>query len=244
MHYYRPDLTVASDDSDSPTLEHLGGLPFGLNATAWPKCAECGGSQSLIAQFMHHAQRLDLGREGRYLLIFQCNHDPGMCATWEAFSGANACLVVEPEDLGLDKTKPPVDDPPIENCAIISGWVETEDGLNEEQSRKFFLDDEFFDLDENILEKAIWSSRLGGVPRWLQSPSEAPSPNWHFLGQLDSSYSFISAPEFQVPWVSADPENFEGRTHIAQGPNFGGGIAYLFVKRETDTPRVVMLWQR
>lgn len=244
MRYFVPDLVISTENSAGMPIEHLGGVPIGLDAAAWPKCSECGGAQSLLAQFLHHHERLDLGRDGRNLLIFQCNHDPGMCATWESFSGANACLVIEPEDLSETETSCPLDQTPLENCVRISDWIQRDDGLTEEQCLKFQSDEDFFGLEEEIIQEVTWSTRLGGVPRWLQSPSEAPSPDWYFLGQLDSSYSFLRAPRHPPAWVSADPENFEGRTHLAQGPNFGGGIAYLFTQKESDVPRVVMFWQR
>lgn len=95
--------------------DKFGGLPWGLESNLWPKCSNCGKSQSLLAQLLHDPVRLDLGREGRVLCVFQCNHDPGMCSTWEGGSGANASFVVEPEQLARGFAKLPPDTPLIEN---------------------------------------------------------------------------------------------------------------------------------
>ncbi len=225
-------------------MEKLGGLPIGLPDSDWPVCKDCGRSQSLLAQFQHDGERLDLGRAGRILFVFQCNHDPGMCATWEAFSGANACLVIEPEMLSAVAPSYPADEPSVENCALVSGWLEREDGLTDDEADQFYSDAELLQLGEETIRKATMSTRLGGVPSWIQGADEAPKPDWRFLGQLDSTYSFLRPPTTAVPWIQPDPEAYEGRTHWAQGPNFGdGGIAYLFTRRDNGLPNVVMFWQ-
>jgi hypothetical protein len=76
-----------------------------------------------------------------------------MCATWEAFSGANACLVIDPEDLGEAETRWPVGQAPIEHCAHICEWVRKDDRLTEDKRLKFQSDEEFFSLDEKDLKR-------------------------------------------------------------------------------------------
>jgi hypothetical protein len=229
---------------ESRTMERLGGVPWGLDAGRWPKCSECGKSQSLLAQLEHHQDRLDLGREGRVLFVFQCAHDPGMCATWEAFSGANACFVVEPEQLEPTPTAVPADAPPADREVHIAGWIGRDDGVPPDRAGAFLAEQSFLELPEDVLANVTWSTRLGGVPRWMQSADEAPRPDWRFIGQLDGIYSFLSPPKPCPSWVSADRENWEGRTHVARGPNFGGGLAYLFLKDEGGRPEGCMFWQR
>src|SRR5262249_14777262 len=113
MRYFVPDICVAAEAPPETTAQDkLGGAPFGLRQDKWPRCRECGKSQSLLAQLTHDPARLELGRTGRVLFVFQCNHDPGMCDTWDAHSGANACIVVEPEELGPRLAELP-DDRPI-----------------------------------------------------------------------------------------------------------------------------------
>ncbi|MBI3678357.1 MAG: hypothetical protein HY243_17235 [Proteobacteria bacterium] len=228
----------------SNATERLGGVPFGLPNALWPKCEECGKSQSLLAQFVHHPDRLDLGRDGRSLFVFHCNHDPGMCSDWEATSGANACIVIDREILQNTATPLPSDNPPIDDEVIIAGWIEKDDGLTIEETSRFMSEESLISLDESVLTKATASTKLGGVPYWIQSPDEAPKFGWTFLGQLDSTYSFLTVPIESRNWISKDRHGFEGRTHVGRGPNFGdGGVAYLFIQRNVDPPKVCMFWQ-
>lgn len=177
-------------------------------------------------------------------MIFQCNQDPGMCATWEAFSGANACLVVEPEDLGDAETSVPADQPLIENCALVTQWHARTDPVSEDLADQFFVDATYLRLDPSLRAQVTWSTRLGGVPSWIQSPDEGPGTEWRFVGQLDSTYSFLQPPDPNPSWVAPDPEAYEGRTHLAAGPNFGdGGLAYLFLREGEQRPDVAMFWQ-
>lgn len=62
MKYWVPDLLLATQLPPQQELEDkLGGLPWGLPEGLWPVCRSCGKPQSLLAQFTHHAERLDLG---------------------------------------------------------------------------------------------------------------------------------------------------------------------------------------
>lgn len=224
--------------------EKLGGLPNGLPLDLWPNCKICGKSQSFLAQMEHHSDRLDLGRQGRVLFVFQCDHDPGMCESWDIDAGANACLVVNSEKLTHDTTALPDDNPPVENSVDIVGWLTKDDGISSDVHQAFFSETSYDALDEKIHEKVTFGTRLGSVPAWIQSPDEAPKPDWQFLGQLDSTYSFLSPPSSQERWIWEDKGKHEGRTHYAQGPNFGDmGTAYLFGKNLNGEMQVKMFWQ-
>lgn len=241
MRYVVPDIRVASEALGGH--EKLGGAPQGLPASSWPKCSECGKSQSLLAQFEHHPERLDLGRKGRVIFVFQCNHDPGMCSTWEALSGANACFVVEPEDLTDAETPVPSDAPPQDREVRIIEWHQRDDGLASELASNFRNDEAHMRLAEETHAKITWGTRLGGFPKWIQSADEAPK-GWAFVGQLDSSYSFLSPPKGDYSWVKSDPDGFEGRTHVAEGPNFGFGLGYILLRRGSGVPEGCFFWQR
>ena len=92
MRCFVPDIRLAAELPEQTKLEEkFGGVPWGLDEELWPTCADCGKHQSLLAQLVHDDTRLNLGREGRVLLVFQCNHSPGMCETETGGSGANAC---------------------------------------------------------------------------------------------------------------------------------------------------------
>lgn len=267
MEYYIPDIILEQDyDVQTDTLpEKFGGLPIGLKLEHWPKCQDCGKPQTFVAQFSYSSKRLDLGRDGRFLFIFQCSHNPGMCETWSHSSGANACLIVEPEELvsaATSSAKPtstswlsklknnnaqavnaPQEQPPTEKEVYISSWLAKDDILDVEVINSFYDDSKYLNISDEIIEKVTWSTRLGGVPRWIQSADEYPKPNWVFIGQLDCAYSFLKPPSVSKKWIQTDLENFEGRTHYTNGPNFGMGLAYLFIKNTEDIPQAKMFWQ-
>ena len=244
MKYFVPDIRVAAELPPQTTIEDkLGGLPWGLTSADWPKCANCGGSLSLLSQFIHDPGRLDLGREGRTLLVFQCNHAPGECSVWEGGSGANAIFIIEPEAIIEGFTDLPNDSPTIEHEVRVVSWLERDDGVPNGLNAAFFDDDRYLSLPETTREMVTSTTRLGGVPHWMQFPSEAPN-GWNFIGQLDSSYSFLTAPMKTAPWISIDAERWEGRSHVGQGPNFGdGGIAYMFLRPAQGVPDAWFFWQ-
>jgi hypothetical protein len=245
MQYYVPVIRLSEElPPQRGPLDKLGGIPWGLKAQQWPMCRSCGKSQSLLAQFVHHSLRCDLGREGRVLHIFQCDHDPGMCPTWEGGSGANACFVTEPEDMLNSLSALPPDSPSIEREVIITEWLTREDGIPAARTAAFYSDEGIDTLSEGENSKVTSGTRLGSVPFWIQSAAERPQGDWRFIGQLDSTYSFTQAPAVNTPGVHADPERWEGRTHCCGGPNFGdGGIAYLSLRNTPPKPEGWIFWQ-
>jgi hypothetical protein len=70
-----------------------------------------------------------------------------------------------------------------------------------------------------------------------------PEGDWRFLGQLDSFYSFYKTPAIPLRHVTADPHHWEGRTYMAQGPSFGGGVAYVFFREVEGRAEGWMAWQ-
>jgi len=244
MRLFVPDIRISSElPPQTGPEDKLGGVPWGLEGQ-WPKCADCGKSMSLLAQFLHHPERLDLGRDGRMLHVFQCDHDPGMCRTWEGGSGANTCFVTEPEEMRGGISSFPADKPTVEREVRIVEWRVKEDAVPSADADAFFAEDAYREIPEDLLSKVTSSTRLGGVPYWIQSPDEAPGDGWHFVGQLDSGYSFVTPPKTHVEGVEVDQAAFEGRTHWAPGPNFGdGGVAYLFVRPGPSKPEGWFFWQ-
>lgn len=246
MRYFVPDIRLSFEvPAKGNCIERIGGLPWGLPAHHWPTCTECGRHQSLLAQFTHHNDRLNLGRDGRVLFIFQCNHDPGMCDTWLGQSGANACFVLEPEQLLDVQSCIPDSHPSVEREALIVGWLEREDGIPESLRASFFNDSEYLKLPEATLEAVPQVTQLGSVPAWIQSADEAPKDGWRFAGQLDSYYSFYSAPSVPDDSIRLDPQKQCGRSHFCQGANFGDcGIGYFFLRSTGDgVPEGHFFWQ-
>lgn len=252
MRYFVPDLRLAEELSPQSNLEEkLGGIPWGLPAELWPMCGQCGKPQSLLAQFVHHRERLNLGREGRSLFVFLCGQDPGMCSEWEGGGGGNACFVVEPEQLiaGLSSVPPKAVVPDRE--VRIVGWVERDDGLSKQQVDVFIDQDKWDALEEDQREdlfgKPEQCTRLGSVPTWIQSSSEAPQGGWRFVGQLDSDHRLLTPP---APWakdvraVKTNPDNPLDMTYFCTGPNFGdAGIGYIFLKDADGVPEGWFFWQ-
>jgi hypothetical protein len=247
MRCFLPDIRLASELPEQTILEEkFGGAPWGLPEDRWPTCSDCGKHQSLLAQLVHDDERLDLGRSGRVLFVFQCNHDPGMCGVSSAKSGANACFVVEPEELTEGLTSRPEDNPPTDLEVRIVAWKEMDDGVAEDQVPEFFNEDDYDDLPEGLLAGLPAVTHLGGVPSWVQSPDDAPKDGWRFIGQLDSFYSFFTPPASEIPNIFANPQQYLGRTHFCQGPNFGdGGMAYIFLSPsdDDDVPNGWFFWQ-
>jgi hypothetical protein len=174
------------------------------------------------------------------LLVFQCNHDPGTCPTWEGGSGANACLILDPEVLSDQLVPMPADSPPLELEARITTWIPKKDAVTKNQKPAFFDDDQYWDLPDAATDSVDFTTKLGSVPAWLQSPSEAPGEGWVFVGQLSDSYQFLEQPTSPIDIFWDESEN----TWICEGPNFGdGGIGYIFLRFGADQPEGWFFWQ-
>lgn len=228
MHYFTPVLHTVPEPTPGAHADKFGGLPEGLPSRLWPVCAECGGHQSFIAQFTHDPERLDLGRPGRRLFLFQCA-DPeqvGVCETWDATSGANAALIVEPQDLTAGTTPLPAEGVTLETEVFVRDWQHHDDGIPVEQVPAYLSEDGRFDLTDDDLDKPCSTTQLGGVPFWVQGAEEVDHAQWRYIAQLDSMHRL-------------------GEDQVIDASNFGGGLAYVFVERVPHgaTPRATMFWQ-
>ena len=250
MKYFVPDLDLSSTLPQQARLEDkLGGLPWGLPAARWPMCATCGKPQTLLAELGHSSDRLDLMADGRVLFVFHCNNEPGMCDDWDQDSGGNAAFILERDELCDGQTPVPDPEPPSYPEARVARWLQRDDGLDAGLYSSFFREASYLSLGEEIISSVPMSTRLGGVPAWIQSADEAPQGEWRFIGQLDSRYSFFrpmpalgGAP--RALDAEPDPEQFEGRLWSTEGPNFGdGGIGYLFLRPSPGVPQCRFFWQ-
>ena len=251
MKYFVPQFKLSIDmPPQTKPEDKVGGLPWGLPSERYPICRDCGKSQSLLIQLVHHPERLDLGRPGRNLFVFQCNHDAGGCATWAGGYGANACFILEPEDLVNQLTPLPKDDPYVEVEAHIIDWVRGDDGIPQEKvtpNGDFceLTDDEFDEVYQQPTPRV--GMRLGGVPTWWQDSCEAPRPDWKFVGQLYGEYCLAEEPSTEAK------RSAKGQTgHIHQwrdgewgfnGPNLGCGTGYIFIRLQTEKPEGWFFWQ-
>lgn len=261
MRYYLPDIEPSWLAAPQVKIEEkLGGLPWGLPADRWPICQTCDGPMTLLAQLIHHPDRLNLGAPGRNLFVFHCANDPGMCEDWDGASGGNACLIIEPDELGSQLTQLPngIDELTGVETRVevypevrIGRWLEKDDGLDQSDYNSFLNANECSDLEDG--EKVPGLTKLGSVPFWVQGP-EVPEGGWTFVGQLDSKYSFFhpmpelavasSTGRSQASCGTEDTEKYFGREWLIDGPNFGDcGIGYIFVRDLEKKPEGWFLWQ-
>lgn len=211
MKYYVPDLRLSVLLGKQTQFEDkLGGLPWGLPQEVWPICPQCENPMLLLAQLHHSAERLNLGKAGRVLYVFQCNEPEYSECTWDPDSGANACLVLEPEQLSDTLTLPPntnfenatniwsvnriadykeASRPEaifVETEARVMRWFERDDKLRP-QDAEYFLTEEKFWKKPNELGEPFCGTKLGSVPCWVQTPQ---LEGWEFLGQFSDGYFF------------------------------------------------------
>jgi hypothetical protein len=232
VKYFVPELAPDEELPAQPSFEDkFGGLPWGLPPQRWPICASCGAPQCLLAQLRHHTERLDLGQEGRVLLVFACNDDFSRCPTWDLNSGANSCFVLGRQELTKGLTMPPVSqgvperrlerwlDEQVHPAWRVTHWHEKGDGVPESYPGTFGLNRDVPDGYSEEEYESYWSevsqgTRLGSVPFWIQFP-EVP-PGGRFLGQIDSNCC------------------------QAFGDN---GLGYIFLTGPASAPHGRFLWQ-
>jgi hypothetical protein len=171
---FRPDLRLPSDLSEQTGLEDkFGGKPWGIPVEMWPRCSECDEAMSFLCQIKHEPQRADLGRDGRVVYLFMCNHNPGMCETWDQDSGANAVVIVEPEKLTNSLTSPPSAAEEEAEFRVVA-WVESK--VEEE-----------------------WATHVGGVPLFVQGEDEAPPPPFRYILHFADQHFFLDGEETPIP---------------------------------------------
>jgi hypothetical protein len=238
MKIHVPELArVAPSTPQGGAMDKLGGLPWGLPATAWPLCRLCRRSMSLIAQLFHDDERLDLGAPGRCLFVFMCATPESACGT-ETFDpdiGCNASFVLEPGQLGSGLTCPPDAGAAWPVCSVESmhesrgshrdkiwvqresrvvRWLDRHEDVDAAYAGDFLDPQRFPDVAARMLPRVYRHTKLGGVPRWLQDP-EVPD-GWVFCAQFSND----------------------------TGPNYGTGMAYLFLSPGKDAPPACrFFWQ-
>lgn len=241
MQYFFPILALSMNlPPQTQTEDKVGGLPWGLPIEKYPVCCDCGRSQSLLVQLMHHPQRLDLERAGRALFVFHCNYDSD-CATWEGGHCANACFVLEPEELTTQLTPLPSDNPPLEVEVRIVGWKADDDGMPEDRvtpnGQIIGFEENHNErmnfYEEHLVEKDFLGLKLGGCPLWIQDPREAPQPGWKFAAQLDITGLVLDEEPIEPPKDEFIYQLDDGRWHC-QWPNLGSATGYVFIRPQAE----------
>jgi hypothetical protein len=80
---------------DSGSRFRIGGRPDAPLGFRWPRCRQCGGALQFLAQLaLPDIGITSLAPRDQFLLLFQCQNEPGMCDEWDPNAGGNAaCLV-------------------------------------------------------------------------------------------------------------------------------------------------------
>lgn len=92
------------------------------------------------------------------------------CVRREGGSSVNTRFEVEPEDLIPSLAAQPADSPSVDLETYVIDWQSRGDGLTPEEASAFFPSEEF--LHAPLLlpkHRPTTSTRLGGVPFWIQS---------------------------------------------------------------------------
>lgn len=90
-------MSLLIEDSDTPSMTKIGGLPTGVTEFEWPACRSCKGSMQFVAQIkLSDSNDPTFSLRPEVLLIFMCQNDPGMCDDWDANSGGNAIVIAAP----------------------------------------------------------------------------------------------------------------------------------------------------
>lgn len=148
---------------------------------------------ALLAQLPHNPPAIDLGHEDWVLHLFQCNGpNPGICATWDYRSGANAAFVIPKTELGSRLVNPPEKTDLIGEL-WIAGWHRHEDAVPAEKEADYYDRDSFDGLpDELQYPKGFdsdWRTKTGGMPYWTGNGLhglDLPSRPFEYLMQIDT----------------------------------------------------------
>lgn len=220
---YLCKISKASQPIRQPILK-LGGQPAFLDETDWPTCKNCGNEMEFLAQI---PLQTPLRFSNRYQMayIFMC---PGQydergwigCATWNAQGGANAVILQAPSDRVIV--------PDHE-----SGYPDY--AVDLEMVSEPLIDTSDYRLKKSLLEAVSESTKIGGVPLWLQNNETPTCPacegTMKFVVQLDAELE--SPPATPREWGSYKSLNFGD-----------SGISYLFLCEGGCGPRgAAFLWQ-
>jgi hypothetical protein len=245
MRYFVPELALGVALAPQTAYQDkFGGLPWGLPPERWPICAKCGKPQTFLAQLRHDTERLDLGAEGRCVLVFQCASKPGTCDTWKAGSGANAVLFLDAGDMVAGLTSPPAPDVWEENEVRVVFWGAHDDGIPAERYSFFFEEPDYLTLDDQtmaLLRLPYSSTKIGSVPSFVQSASEAPAHPFRFVAQFDAFHEVRGEAPSKWRLASRTPD---GSGFYIAAANYGDmGTGYLFIDTSQETPAGLFFWQ-
>lgn len=259
MRYFVPELMLGDLLPPQTTIQDkYGGLPWGLPQDKWPLCKECGNPLSHLATLLHDAERLDLGKEGRTVLIFQCNNPVTRCDKKTPEQGANAVIFQNADEVGSGVTSTPEPGALSEIEARVLCWTAREDLVTPAQAvyfydRAMFLEfwEEQYQLSKETaekLEESIYEGhKVGSVPApaWAGGVDAVSASSYRFVAQLDNRFEF-SGPPPEAHQTRAAFSTFDEETRLwikrestNRDPNLRGDVQ-LYIwdiaqMRETNT---------
>ena len=143
----------------------LGGNPSTGGDLDWPKCRTCAGNMQFIAEVPLHLTDLTVfSYSTEWLLLFQCQNNPGLCEEWDAKSGGNAALLSSSTTPLLVPAEGEVSSP----ASTPFDAVEYDERLTAETGN----DDNYWA--SLIAHPGHYFGKLGGTPVWLQQ-DETPA---------------------------------------------------------------------
>jgi hypothetical protein len=208
-------------------ISKIGGTPVFFNKIELPKCAFCGREMDFIGQFSLSVP-LKLSTEYDIAYVFMC---PGefdeegslKCETWDHQSGANTVIFQHERDIFFSEN----------HQQNIPDYI-----LDFERTNEPLIDFSDYDINEDVRDRVVMTTKIGGVPAWLQD-NETPccltcGKQMKFIAQISSE---LDGPLDEEPskWAEQDKKFL----------NFGGdGMGYIFICEDgTDHTQGAFLWQ-
>lgn len=205
-------------------ISKLGGQPVFVARIESPHCRSCGQPMDFLGQFRLDTP-LPLSRHYQMAYVFMCPgkyDDRGwlVCPTFEPFSGANALLLQTDRGPAL---MPEISSRYLDYTLTLKQVPEPDIDVSE------------FDLDEALRMQVSYTTKIGGVPAWIQANETPNCPHcgrpMRFVGQIDAS------PDGRLP---ADISQWK-QYHFF---DFGDvGLGYVFICPNDCSPNGAFLWQ-
>ena len=158
---------------------YFGGHPYVPLGYPWPMCKTCAKPMRFLAQVpLEEAGLAGLSYQRKFLLIFQCESQPGLCDEWLSDGGGNAAVIVD--SVGAKQMlAPPTAPRPFKKMAVsFKAYESSEVGRTP--------DDEYCDALESNEARVL--GKVGGNPLWIQgdeTPSCACGSRMQFLLQIE-----------------------------------------------------------
>lgn len=207
-------------------VSKLGGSPVLQENIEWPKCKACGRNMDFIGQISLNYP-IKFSEEYTMAYIFMCpgEFENGLlkCENWDCRSGANIVILQSGgKALYSESAFDPFSDYLLEFEEKEEPWIDYTD----------------YEIDEDIQELVVATTKIGGVTAWLQDDETPNCPkcgkSMKFVAQIES--------ELEGP-LSAFPEKWE--EECKEFLNFGGwGMGFVFIcDEQCGNKNGAFLWQ-